>query len=958
MSYININQFNFRNWYLNGVNKTLDFTLLDNYEAINQEVIFSDNIISVDDGNKLPIHFDLNSSGTSEQYILDYGEYNEYNNLISLNYYNPDNYDVSCNSATTICDIGLTGIDNGLVDQMTGVTISITKGLLPDSEKFDRLSFDRRLKLHQVTGHTLSPNLRFSGLNYNIAYEVVSYNDPTVGIYHELYGGFYQGFYKLFSYDYEIFPERVHKGWTVELLLKPRLVDLYTPPSGFTTLNQVYPNNKNTFFYLGARAENKYYHYANLNPTGDTGYTRVTEALTCLKTCACSDTGITNSNCISVYQPADEISSHGVNCDCGCNITAQTSISPEKDPLLDSISNAISFKFSGDPGNPKICVRILRFTGDCVTTGSCETTGITYQTGYTIQNYCTEKSIYDICATEDPNFILREHWVLLNFIWERYTWFDECDLKYRGGLDIITRNPYLLSELGKTVELIGPPITNGQEVAKKLEIVELNENWLQENKYRRGKLKIYVNGRLFETFEDVEEIIPRGLSTEKERQVGVPFNVSWGGGTQGLHDNLTFTGCPATLSGVTYQQDPECFPNNILSGTTLSGLSTNILLEQNFGGSFDGAISQFRMYTSALGGDEIKHNFLLLKNKFGLLNFDCPDCVIILPTATPTATPTETPTETPTATPTETPTATPTATPTETPTETPTATPTETPTETPTATPTETPTETPTATPTLPDEGFLLQEDYFMILQEDGFGIYIEPLQLTPTATPTVTPTPSTTPSLVTSGLIIQLDAYTSESYPGSGTTVVNMVTPGTYDHTLNGATFTTLNTIKCFDCTAGTQRVVVNGTGPTLPTTGYTYITWARLEPNPTYFRTLLYTNSPKYTPITVPNGTDTLGYWDIAFRSSGYDLSGQTSVWVQYAVVGTNSSQRFYINGSEVGSPIAFGAGGTTHWGWGNNDIVPQAWGYVANMYFYNRQLSLSEITQQYNFLLPRFV
>ena len=228
----------------------------------------------------------------------------------------------------------------------------------------------------------------------------------------------------------------------------------------------------------------------------------------------------------------------------------------------------------------------------------------------------------------------------------------------------------------------------------------------------------------------------------------------------------------------------------------------------------------------------------------------------------------------------------------------------------------------------------------------------------TPTNTPTNTPTPSTTPSLVTSGLIIQLDANTAESYPGSGTTVVNMRTPGTYDHTLNGATFTTLDTIKCFDCRTGTQRVVVNGTGPTLPTTGYTYITWARLEPNPTGFRTLLYTNSPKYTPITVPNGTNTLGYWDTAFRSSGYDLSSQTSVWVQYAVVGTNSSQRFYINGSEVGSPIAFGAGGTTHWGWGNNDIVSQAWGYVANMYFYNRQLSLSEIQQQYDFLAPRFL
>lgn len=209
---------------------------------------------------------------------------------------------------------------------------------------------------------------------------------------------------------------------------------------------------------------------------------------------------------------------------------------------------------------------------------------------------------------------------------------------------------------------------------------------------------------------------------------------------------------------------------------------------------------------------------------------------------------------------------------------------------------------------------------------------------------------------IIENGLIIQLDANDTGSYPGTGTAVYDLT--GSYDHTLTGATYTVLNGIKCFNCTTGTNRVVVNGTGPTLPTTGYTYITWARLEPNPSSFRTLLYTNSPKYTPITVPNGTDTLGYWDTAFRSSGYDLSGQNSVWVQYAVVGDSSSQTFYINGSQVGSPIAFGSGGRTHWGWGNNDTASQPWGYVANMYLYNRKLSIAEISEQYDFLSPRFV
>jgi hypothetical protein len=227
----------------------------------------------------------------------------------------------------------------------------------------------------------------------------------------------------------------------------------------------------------------------------------------------------------------------------------------------------------------------------------------------------------------------------------------------------------------------------------------------------------------------------------------------------------------------------------------------------------------------------------------------------------------------------------------------------------------------------------------------------------TPTSTPTPTPTETPTPNIVTSGLVIQLDAYESSSYPGTGTTVFDIT--GGYDHTLIGASYTVLNGIKCFDCTTGNNRVNYNLTGPTLPNSGYTYITWARLISSNSVFRTLLYTSGPpKITPITIPNASNTLGYWATAFVSSGYNVASSAGVWVQFAVVGTNTSQTFYINGSQVGSTINEGAGGTKHWGWGNNDTVAQPWGHVANMYFYNRQLSLSEITQQYNYLAPRFV
>jgi hypothetical protein len=118
-------------------------------------------------------------------------------------------------------------------------------------------------------------------------------------------------------------------------------------------------------------------------------------------------------------------------------------------------------------------------------------------------------------------------------------YLDYCDLKWFGGLDDITRVELLQSLANNAQSLIAPPYTNGYEVPAEIEIVQLNQRWLDDTKFRMGRLKIYINGRIFYTIENFEEVIPRALDTDKERQLGVPFNISWGGGTQGLHENLT-----------------------------------------------------------------------------------------------------------------------------------------------------------------------------------------------------------------------------------------------------------------------------------------------------------------------------------------------------------------------------------------------------------------------------------
>jgi hypothetical protein len=701
MAYQNINQYNYPKYKIGLIYDGNDMSLTSDERNYKEEVIFSPYIIADTYGDKLPINIDIDNPLTVQPLVLNYKNYNQSNIFVSQNYYNPNNDIINCLTADTVCDIGLTGIDNGLVNKMTGETLNFTKGIFEDSVKFNRMYYDRRLKMIQVTGYTGTYN-RFSGITKQTLYEVVSKEHPQYGKYHELYGGFYQGFYKLFGYDYEVLPERVSKGWSIEMVLKPRLSNEFIPGSNETTLNLLYPKNKNTFFYLGTRAENKFYHHADGNPKCFTGYTRVTTPLSgCLQTCGCCNKTVTNSRCIYVYPPRSKNNQHDphlnygcdtcggltekkLTCGCGCEEspcetcgwecqehkcdtviqptptptplpsptptcqdptpvctpsctvcdtcddcitcgpTGYTSIEDtcEKDPLFDLMSNNISFKLCGDPKNPSIGVKVLRFTGGCETTGTC-ITGQTYMTGYTIEEYCSPP-IYPRCAKENPSWLNLEHWFQVDVVWSRYTNYDFCDLKYFGGLADITEIKYLDSLANNTVNLIKPPLTHTNEFGETIEIVNLNDKWLKDKKYRLGKLRIYVNGKPIYTLENFEEVIPRALNTDKERQLAVPFNISWGGGTQGLHENLTFSSCSALTSN--YIQDPECFPTSTLSGTTLSGLTTNILLEKEFGGTFDGGISQFRMYVEPLTGDEIKHNFLLLKDKFGMFDPDCPDC--------------------------------------------------------------------------------------------------------------------------------------------------------------------------------------------------------------------------------------------------------------------------------------------------------------------------------------------
>ena len=100
----------------------------------------------------------------------------------------------------------------------------------------------------------------------------------------------------------------------------------------------------------------------------------------------------------------------------------------------------------------------------------------------------------------------KERWVMIDVVFERYQYLQNCDLLNEGGLGDIRSLKYTAETVGATVNVIQPPITHCNNTEKEQSYIELNRKWLRQKEDRLGYLKIYINGYLFMIIEDFEEI--------------------------------------------------------------------------------------------------------------------------------------------------------------------------------------------------------------------------------------------------------------------------------------------------------------------------------------------------------------------------------------------------------------------------------------------------------------------
>ena len=203
--------------------------------------------------------------------------------------------------------------------------------------------------------------------------------------------------------------------------------------------------------------------------------------------------------------------------------------------------------------------------------------------------------------------------------------------------------------------------------------------------------------------------------------------------------------------------------------------------------------------------------------------------------------------------------------------------------------------------------------------------------------------------SILTQNLAIWIDANNASSYPGTGTTVTDLSGNGRTQNLASAAQYTVLNGVKCFDCNS--NSLTAASAVPTLPTTGFTYISWARMKSSSADWRTL-FRCTPNDHPILIELGSNRLGMYDNtanAFFPAGYTVENLANTWVQWAVTGDSSGQTFYINGQQVGTVAGHTAAGNSHNYIGNISNT-QGFGYIANAYLYSVKLSAEDIFRHY--------
>lgn len=518
---------------LNKYKKKWKTSLLLRKDRYYDFVLSHDNTPSIDIDGKL-----------TEKCLITYIDTNNPNCIIdnSLLFSNPKySYEKAINDNVSLKNIGFTGIDTSIVpfDVSSGTTDDFIDIVL--NTTLDVTSGDTRLQLIPVSGNTKL---------YDYPCEIVSEN--TGDTYYKMTGGFLQGFYKTCDKKYQVLPQYIDGTWGLEFVIRPRTDYVESR----NTLNSVYPDNEGIFFYMGTRAENKFIEYYGCKDI-DKYPLRVLSGTTE------NNSGETKNPVLVTTEghTAESGLEYDINTDNGYLIYDRTCDGYTVDTWT-----------RGDTLRLTLKKRDVKSNLYNVMNRTC--TGHTVDTLEKYLEEHPEEYVNDKCNVLKD--ILNNAFALKinknGSIGYKYLTRD-CDNE--KGFRITEENgfPNTIKTNEWNVIYVKCQIVNGESDNCDVPLGE-----------RKMKIYIYVNGRLKFISKELPEFNFKELNDYCDKQEGVAFNISLGGGTQGLMESLWFN----KMTG-----SKHIFP-----------------IEENFAGSFIGDIRSFKFYDCELEFNEIKNNYL------------------------------------------------------------------------------------------------------------------------------------------------------------------------------------------------------------------------------------------------------------------------------------------------------------------------------------------------------------
>lgn len=634
-----------------------------------------------------------NTSDIVDRCLISYIDLNDgdcvwFDTLYSKKDYKWEN---TVNNGLKLENIGFTGMDNGLITFKKDTTSNKDFIDLFTNSVYE-VPEDTRLILNKVDG---------SNEIYDYPNCIMSDDNGVISA--KLSGGFFQGFFKS-GCDYILLPTNIGSGLSFEFTLKKSDI----VEEGTYTLNDRYPENKGIFFYIGTRAENKWWKKYKVDEAFDdisheyfgddyvsdgyltiAGYSNdyiINDAPSFLVSdyfsekyvdeeyydifceekcdkddCSCNNTDNSkDDSCKVVFTYPEFLNTYQSNAiwktTCGGVWVENENWTLEENYRCCCNSSCCSCHKKKDKKKKQKCNTCDYFSDDYFKKEKldCQTCYPGYMdTSYFAKDVeldpnenlktkdqveLKQANVYDI--TTDNKFLLFDrtcdgftvdNWIEGSTVTIRdvkaspkenyFLLFDRtCNgLTIDSNLDTLINNTYNVKNdlyrnafalqikddgsVGYKYMVKDCDSEDGYEILSEFSF----ENVIPENEWvtihvrieplgkiyngteismpetQKMRMLFYVNGKLVMVTKELPTFNFRELNDTPDKQEGVPFNISLGGGTQGLCDVIYY--------------DNRKTPDKVLP------------LEKEFGGSFIGYFKSFKMYDCNINFTEIRQNY-------------------------------------------------------------------------------------------------------------------------------------------------------------------------------------------------------------------------------------------------------------------------------------------------------------------------------------------------------------